>query len=271
MSRVSPNVFRSPRSPKSCPCPTYLLFSTNPSGGSSKKACKRSSTRFPRSRISRGSLALELVDHRFGDPADTIEECKERDENYSRPLFVTARFINRDTGEIKEQQVFLGDFPMMTDKGVFIVNGTERVVVSQLVRSPGVYFDATRDKTSDRIIYSSKMIPGRGAWLELDTDKRDTIGVRVDRKRRQYVSGFIRGSRYRRDRRRDHGVVWRSSIHPQHARSRSRCGQGRGAPRSLPQAATRRAHHGGVGARVSSRPCSETQSATTSLGSVATS
>ena len=139
-----------------------------------------------------GSLALELVDHRFGDPAHTIEECKERDENYSRPLFVTARFINRDTGEIKEQQVFLGDFPMMTDKGVFIVNGTERVVVSQLVRSPGVYFDATRDKTSDRIIYSSKMIPGRGAWLELDTDKRDTIGVRVDRKRRQYVSGFIR-------------------------------------------------------------------------------
>ena len=139
-----------------------------------------------------GSLALELVDHRFGDPAHTIEECKERDENYSRPLFVTARFINRDTGEIKEQQVFLGDFPMMTDKGVFIVNGTERVVVSQLVRSPGVYFDATRDKTSDRIIYSSKMIPGRGAWLEFDTDKRDTIGVRVDRKRRQYVSGFVR-------------------------------------------------------------------------------
>ncbi len=139
-----------------------------------------------------GSLALELVDHRFGDPARTIEECKERDENYSRPLFVTARFINRDTGEIKEQQVFLGDFPMMTENGVFIVNGTERVVVSQLVRSPGVYFDAARDKTSDRIIYAAKMIPGRGAWLEFDTDKRDTIGVRVDRKRRQYVTAFIR-------------------------------------------------------------------------------
>src|SRR5690606_41503869 len=83
-----------------------------------------------------GSLALELTDHRFGDPALSIEECKERDANYARPLFVTARFMNRSTGEIKEQQVFLGDFPMMTDKGAFIINGTERVIVSQLVRSP---------------------------------------------------------------------------------------------------------------------------------------
>ncbi len=139
-----------------------------------------------------GSLALELTDHRFGEPLLTLEEAKERDANYAMPLFVTARFMNKSTGEIKEQQVFLGDFPMMTDDGVFIVNGTERVVVSQLVRSPGVYFDATPDKTSDRFIYSGKMIPGRGAWLEFDTDKRDTIGVRVDRKRRQYVSGFLR-------------------------------------------------------------------------------
>ncbi len=139
-----------------------------------------------------GSLALELTDHRFGDPPMSIEECKERDANYARPLFVTARFINRQTGEIKEQQVFLGDFPMMTDNGVFIINGTERVVVSQLVRSPGVYFDATPDKGSDRVIYSGKIIPGRGAWLEFDTDKRDTIGVRVDRKRRQYISAFLR-------------------------------------------------------------------------------
>ena len=139
-----------------------------------------------------GSLALELTDHRFGDPAMSIEDCKERDSNYARPLFVTARFMNKSTGEIKEQQVFLGDFPMMTDKGVFIINGTERVIVSQLVRSPGVYFDVAKDKTSDRMIYSGKIIPGRGAWLEFDTDKRDTIGVRVDRKRRQYVSGFLR-------------------------------------------------------------------------------
>ena len=139
-----------------------------------------------------GSLALELTDHRFGESQLSLEEAKERDATFARPLFVTARFMNRQTGEIKEQQVFLGDFPMMTEKGVFIVNGSERVIVSQLVRSPGVYFDITPDKTSDRAVYAGKIIPGRGAWLELDTDKRDTVGVRVDRKRRQYVSAFLR-------------------------------------------------------------------------------
>ncbi|NOX23509.1 MAG: DNA-directed RNA polymerase subunit beta, partial [Actinobacteria bacterium] len=139
-----------------------------------------------------GNLALELTDHRFGDAPLSIEDAKEQDSNYSKPLFVTARFLNRDTGEIKEQQVFLGDFPMMTPNGTFIVNGTERVVVSQLVRSPGVYFNATRDKTSDRVLHAAKVIPGRGAWLEFDTDKKGTVGVRVDRKRRQYVTTFIR-------------------------------------------------------------------------------
>jgi len=139
-----------------------------------------------------GSLALELTDHRFEDETLSIEEAKERDSNYSRPLFVTARFMNRQTGEIKEQQVFLGDFPMMTPNGTFIINGTERVVVSQLVRSPGVYFDQTLDKTADRDVFSAKVIPGRGAWLEFDIDKKDTVGVRVDRKRRQYISTFLR-------------------------------------------------------------------------------
>jgi DNA-directed RNA polymerase subunit beta len=139
-----------------------------------------------------GNLALELTEHRFGDPPLSIEEAKEQDANYSKPLFVTARFLNRETGEIKEQQVFLGDFPMMTPNGTFIINGTERVVVSQLVRSPGVYFDQALDKTSDKDVFSSKVIPGRGAWLEFDTDKKDTVGVRVDRKRRQYVTTFLR-------------------------------------------------------------------------------
>jgi len=139
-----------------------------------------------------GNLALELTEHRFGDPPLSIEEAKEQDSNYSKPLFVTARFLNRETGEIKEQQVFLGDFPMMTPNGTFIINGTERVVVSQLVRSPGVYFDQSIDKTSDKDVFSSKVIPGRGAWLEFDTDKKDTVGVRVDRKRRQYVTTFLR-------------------------------------------------------------------------------
>jgi len=139
-----------------------------------------------------GSLALELTDHRFGEPLMSLEEAKERDSNYAQPLFVTARFMNKGTGEIKEQKVFLGDFPIMTDKGVFIINGTERVIVSQLVRSPGIYYDVNKDKTSDKMIYSSKVIPGRGAWLEFDTDKKDTIGVRVDRKRRQYVTAFLK-------------------------------------------------------------------------------
>ncbi len=139
-----------------------------------------------------GNLALELTDHRFADPLISLEEARERDQNYAQPLYVTARFVNKATGEIKEQQVFLGDFPIMTDKGVFIINGTERVIVSQLVRSPGMYYDVTKDKTSDKMIYSGKIIPGRGAWLELDTDKKDTIGVRVDRKRRQYVTSFLK-------------------------------------------------------------------------------
>jgi DNA-directed RNA polymerase subunit beta len=139
-----------------------------------------------------GNLALELTDHRFDEPPLSIDEAKDRDSNYSRPLFVTARFLNKETGEIKEQQVFLGDFPMMTRNGTFIINGTERVVVSQLVRSPGVYFDQTIDKTSGRAVYASKVIPGRGAWLEFDIDKKETIGVRVDRKRRQFVTTFLR-------------------------------------------------------------------------------
>ena len=139
-----------------------------------------------------GSLALELTNHRFGEFPMSLEDAKERDSNYARPMFVTARFMNRQTGEIKEQQVFLGDFPIMTEKGVFVINGTERVIVSQLVRSPGIYFAAAKDKTSDKIIYSGKIIPGRGAWLELDTDKKDTIGIRVDRKRRQYITSFLK-------------------------------------------------------------------------------
>jgi DNA-directed RNA polymerase subunit beta len=139
-----------------------------------------------------GTLALELTDHRFAEPPMSLEEALERDATYAQPLFVTARFMNKSTGEIKEQQVFLGDFPMMTEKGVFVINGSERVVVSQLVRSPGIYYDVVRDKTSDKLIYSGKIIPGRGAWLEFDTDKKDTIGVRVDRKRRQYVTSFLR-------------------------------------------------------------------------------
>ena len=193
-----------------------------------------------------GSLALELTDHRFGDPPLTIDEAKEQDSNYSKPLFVTARFLNRDTGEIKEQQVFLGDFPMMTANGTFIINGTERVVVSQLVRSPGVYFDKSIDKTSDRDVYAAKVIPGRGAWLEFDIDKKDTVGVRVDRKRRQYVTTFLRALGFGETDEEILALFNGSEVDRQHAREGPDDVPRRCAARSLSQAPSGRAHHGGV-------------------------
>nr|WP_240312424.1 DNA-directed RNA polymerase subunit beta [Janibacter anophelis] len=139
-----------------------------------------------------GSMSLSFRESRFEDPKYSVDECKERDQTYSAPLFVTAEFMNAETGEIKSQTVFMGDFPLMTERGTFIINGTERVVVSQLVRSPGVYFERTPDKTSDKDIYSTKVIPSRGAWLEFEIDKRDLVGVRVDRKRKQSVTVLLK-------------------------------------------------------------------------------
>ena len=139
-----------------------------------------------------GSMSLSFRDHRFEEKKYSIEECKERDMTYSAPLFVTAEFMNTTTGEIKSQTVFMGDFPLMTGRGTFVINGTERVVVSQLVRSPGVYFERTPDKTSDKDIYTAKVIPSRGAWLEFEIDKRDLVGVRVDRKRKQSVTVLLK-------------------------------------------------------------------------------
>ncbi|AMO60078.1 DNA-directed RNA polymerase subunit beta [Mycolicibacterium phlei] len=139
-----------------------------------------------------GSMSLSFSDPRFDEVKAPVEECKDKDMTYAAPLFVTAEFINNNTGEIKSQTVFMGDFPMMTEKGTFIINGTERVVVSQLVRSPGVYFDETIDKSTEKTLHSVKVIPGRGAWLEFDVDKRDTVGVRIDRKRRQPVTVLLK-------------------------------------------------------------------------------
>ncbi|MCC9310419.1 DNA-directed RNA polymerase subunit beta [Kitasatospora sp. RB6PN24] len=139
-----------------------------------------------------GSMSLTFRDHRFEPPKNSIDECKDRDFTYAAPLFVTAEFTNNETGEIKSQTVFMGDFPLMTHKGTFVINGTERVVVSQLVRSPGVYFDSTLDKVSDKDIYSAKIIPSRGAWLEMEIDKRDMVGVRIDRKRKQSVTVLLK-------------------------------------------------------------------------------
>ena len=139
-----------------------------------------------------GKMSLSFHDHRFEPPKNTIAECKERDMTYSQPLFVTAEFTNNETGEIKSQTVFMGDFPVMTPRGTFVINGTERVVVSQIVRSPGVYFERTIEKASDKDILTSKIIPSRGAWLEFEVDKKDLVGVRIDRKRKQSVTIFLK-------------------------------------------------------------------------------
>ena len=146
------------------------------------------------------TMSLTLRDHRFEEPKHTIEECKDRDVTYAAPLFVTAEFMSDADGVIKSQTVFIGDFPLMTPEGTFVINGTERVVVSQLVRSPGVYFEQTQDKTSDKDLFTAKIIPSRGAWLEFEVDKRDLVGVRLDRKRKQNVTVLLQALGWSRDR-----------------------------------------------------------------------
>ena len=136
------------------------------------------------------TMQVQFGDHQFGDPAHTIAECRAKDISYQAPLFVDVRFINNETGEIKEQLVFMGDFPLMTDRGTFVINGTERVVVSQLVRSPGVYFSTEMDNGIQ--VHKAQFIPARGAWLEFEVDKRGHLVVSIDRKRRQSATMFLR-------------------------------------------------------------------------------
>ena len=135
-------------------------------------------------------LEVTFGEHQFGDPAHTVEECREKDMTYQAPLLTDVRLTNKETGEIKEQLVFMGDFPMMTDQGTFIINGTGRIVVSQLVRSPGVYYSSEMD--SGKQIYKAQIIPSRGAWLEFEVDKRDQLMVSIDRKRKQSATMFLR-------------------------------------------------------------------------------
>ncbi len=140
-----------------------------------------------------GNLILEFVDYSLDEkPKYDIEECKERDATYHAPLNVKVRLINKETGEIKEQKVFMGDFPLMTDRGTFVINGAERVIVSQLVRSPGVYYALDRDMKTGKKMISSTVIPNRGAWLEYETDTNDVVYVRVDRTRKQPVTVLLR-------------------------------------------------------------------------------
>ena len=138
------------------------------------------------------NLVLEFIDYSLTDaPKYEQEECKERDVTYAAPLKVKVRLINKETGEVKEQEVFMGDFPLMTEKGTFIYNGAERVVVTQLVRSPGPYYDVTVDKSNNKL-FATTIIPNRGAWLEYETDSNEIISVRVDRTRKQPVTTLLR-------------------------------------------------------------------------------
>ncbi|MEG0541937.1 MAG: DNA-directed RNA polymerase subunit beta, partial [Angelakisella sp.] len=139
-----------------------------------------------------GNLVLDFLDYRLDDtPKYSISECKERDTTYAAPMRVRASLLNKETGEVKEQDIFMGDFPLMTDAGTFIINGAERVIVSQLVRSPGVYFDSKYDNAGKRL-FEATVIPNRGAWLEYDTDSSDVFSVRIDKNRKLPISTFIR-------------------------------------------------------------------------------
>jgi len=139
-----------------------------------------------------GNMYLEFVSGHFGEENATIDVCKMQDMTYSAPLKAVAKFVNRETGEIKEQEVFMGDFPMMTENGTFIINGTERVVVSQLVRSPGVYYSSEIDKKTEKELFMCKVIPTRGSWIEIETDKKNMAYVRIDRKRKFLLTIFLK-------------------------------------------------------------------------------
>ncbi len=145
-----------------------------------------------------GNLSLEFVDYQLLEPKYTVDEAREHDANYSAPLHVTLRLINKETGEIKSQDVFFGDFPLMTKQGTFIINGAERVIVSQLVRSPGVYFNSELDKNG-RENYGTTVIPNRGAWLEYETDAKNVAYVRIDRTRKIPLTELIRALGYESD------------------------------------------------------------------------
>ena len=139
-----------------------------------------------------GNLVLDFIDYHLDDqPKYSIAECKERDTTYAAPLRVRASLLNRETGEVKEQDIYMGDFPLMTDSGTFVINGAERVIVSQLVRSPGVYYSSSRDKTGKEL-FAATVIPNRGAWLEYETDSNDVFYVRIDKNRKLPITTFIR-------------------------------------------------------------------------------
>ena len=144
-----------------------------------------------------GNLAVQFGEFNFDAPVASLDECREKDLTYARPLTVTVGFINRETGEIREQSVFMGDFPWMTERGTFIINGTERVVVTQLVRSPGAYLMEPKDR--EKQVFTANLMPARGSWLELEIDKKGKVFVRIDRKRKLPVTVLLRAMGYASD------------------------------------------------------------------------
>src|ERR1700746_1801010 len=144
-----------------------------------------------------GNLAVQFGEFSFDEPVASLEQCREKDLTFARPLTVTVAFINRETGEIREQSVFMGDFPWMTDRGTFVINGTERVVVTQLVRSPGAYLMEPKDR--EKQVFIANLMPARGSWLELEIDKKGKVYVRIDRKRKLPVTVLLRAMGYATD------------------------------------------------------------------------
>src|SRR2546421_891662 len=145
------------------------------------------------------NMELEFKDYTFGEPRYSVLECRQRDMTYAAPLRVRVQLLIKETGEIKESEIFMGDFPLMTENGTFVINGAERVVVSQLVRSPGVYFTASEDPNTGRQLFGAKLIPNRGAWLEFETSNKDVMSVKVDRKRKIPVTILLRAIGYGSD------------------------------------------------------------------------
>ena len=195
-----------------------------------------------------GNLAVQFGEFTFDEPVASLDECREKDLTYARPLTVTVGFINRETGEIREQSVFMGDFPWMTERGTFIINGTERVVVTQLVRSPGAYLMEPKDP--EKQVFVANLMPARGSWLELEIDKKGRVYVRIDRKRKLPVTVLLRAMGYA-TRRGDPQALRRLALHPQHDRRRHRGhahGGGR-ADRAVQEAAPGRAAVGRQRAR----------------------
>ena len=177
-----------------------------------------------------GTLAVEFAEYEFGEPQFTIQECREKDLTYQVPLSITVRFVNKETGEIREQRVFMGDFPMMTPWGTFIINGTERVIVTQLVRSPGAYLMEPKDATKQ--VFMANLMPSRGSWLEVEIDKKGLVFARIDRKRKLPITTLLRAlpaedptTGFALDtsiEREDPRALRRLGLHREHAREGSR-------------------------------------------------